>query len=87
VVLQSDGKIVVAGQSSNLTNPDFAIARFTAGGTLDGSFDSDGRLTVDFFGSFDGAECAVIQTDGKILVGGFARNGTSTALGLVRVVP
>ncbi len=87
VVVQSDGKIVVAGQSSNLTNPDFAIARFVDGGTLDGSFDSDGKLTVDFFDSFDGAECAAIQTDGKIVVGGFARNGTSTALGLVRVLP
>lgn len=87
VVVQSDDRIVVAGQSSNLTNPDFAIARFTAGGTLDGSFDSDGKLTVDFFDSFDGAECAAIQADGKIVVGGFARNGTSTVLGLVRVVP
>jgi uncharacterized delta-60 repeat protein len=87
VAVGSGGKIVVAGQSSNLVNPDFAIARFTAGGTLDPSFDTDGKLTVSFFDSFDSAECAAIQTDGKIVVGGFARNGTSTALGMVRVLP
>jgi uncharacterized delta-60 repeat protein len=87
VAVQTDGKIVVAGRSSNLMNPDFAIARFSAAGTLDGSFDGDGKLTVDFFGSSDGAECAAIQTDGKIVLGGFARNGTSTGLGLVRVLP
>jgi len=87
LAVQAGGEIVVAGQSSNLMNPDFAIARFSAAGTLDGSFDGDGKLTVDFFDSFDGAECAAIQADGKIVVGGFARNGTSTALGLVRVLP
>ena len=87
VAVQSGGEIVVAGQSSNLMNADFGVARFTAGGTLDDSFDGDGMLTVDFFGSSDGAECAAIQTDGKIVVGGFARNGTSTGLGLVRVLP
>ena len=87
VALQADGRILVAGRSSNKSNPDFAVARYAANGTLDGSFGSGGKLTIDFFGSFDGAENVVVQPDGKIVLGGFARNGTRTGYGLVRVLP
>ncbi|HKE20466.1 MAG TPA: hypothetical protein VKB80_36585, partial [Kofleriaceae bacterium] len=87
VAVQPDGRIVVAGQSSNLAVPDFAIARFDTTGALDGSFDGDGMLAVDFFGSFDGAACVALQPDGKIIAAGFARNGTATGLGMVRLLP
>ena len=87
VAVQADGRIVVAGQSSNRSNPDFAVARFSANGTSDASFGTGGKLTIDFFGSFDGAENAVMQPDGKIVLGGFARNGTRTGYGLARVNP
>ena len=87
VAVQADGRIVVAGQSSNRSNPDFAVARFAANGTLDPSFGTAGKLTIDFFGSFDGAENVVMQPDGRIVIGGFARNGTRTGYGLARVNP
>ena len=87
VAVQADGRIVVAGQSSNRSNPDFAVARFAANGTLDPSLGTAGKLTIDFFGSFDGAENAVMQPDGKIVLGGFASNGTRTGYGLARVNP
>ena len=88
IALQADGKIVVAGQSSNGSNPDFGIARFNADGTPDGSFGTGGKLTVSFFDSFDGAESVVIQPDGKIVVGGFVTSGTRTiGYGLARVNP
>ena len=76
---QADGKIVVVGQAGNLgTNPDMAIARFNDSGfALDTSFGTDGKLTVDFFGGIDGAEAVVQQADGKLVVGGFARNGAA----------
>jgi hypothetical protein len=67
--------------------PNFGIARFDAAGALDASFGTDGKLTVDFFGASDGAECVAVQPDGKIVVAGFARNGASTGLGLARVLP
>jgi uncharacterized delta-60 repeat protein len=85
VVLQSDDKIVVVGQSSNQSNPDFAVARYNTDGALDTSFALDGKLIIDFFGSFDGAEGAVVQSDGNFVVGGFARNGARTGYALVRV--
>ena len=87
ITVQADGKIVVAGQSSNKSNPDFAVARFSTNGTLDSSFGTGGKLTIDFFGSFDGAENVAMQPDGKIVLGGFARNGTRTGYGLARVNP
>jgi uncharacterized delta-60 repeat protein len=87
VALQGDGKIVVVGQSSNLMSPDLAVARLTAAGAPDESFGEGGKLAVDFFGSFDGGECVAIQPDGKIVVAGFARNVTTTGLGMVRLLP
>jgi uncharacterized delta-60 repeat protein len=87
IAVRSDGSILVAGQSSNLSNPDFAVALFDRGGVLDGRLDADGKLTVDFFGAGDGAENVAVQPDGKIVVSGFARNGNRTNYALARIVP
>ncbi|TMM13860.1 MAG: hypothetical protein E6G00_01400, partial [Actinobacteria bacterium] len=47
VQIQDDGKIVAAGGAiSTVTGGDFAVARLTAGGTLDQSFDQDGIATT-----------------------------------------
>src|SRR5215212_3579748 len=77
VMVQPDGKIVVAGTVD--FNPDlpgsgldFALARYNASGTLDGSFGNGGKVVFDFFGSFDQANAAVLQPDGKIIVAGSA---------------
>jgi len=76
-MLQPDGKIVVAGTVD--FNPDlpgsgldFALARYNSNGTLDGSFGKGGTVVFDFFGSFDQANAAVLQPDGKIIVVGSA---------------
>jgi len=77
LMLQPDGKIVVAGTVD--FNPDvpgsgldFALARYNSNGTLDGSFGKGGKVVFDFFGSFDQANGAVLQPDGKIIVVGSA---------------
>ena len=77
VMVQADGKIVVAGTVD--FNPDvpgsgldFALARYNSSGTLDGSFGKGGKVVFDFFGSFDQANGAVLQPDGKIIVVGSA---------------
>lgn len=87
VAVQSDDKIVVAGESSNSLNPDFAVARYDIHGVLDPTFGTAGKLTIDFFGSRDGGRTVVVQPDGKIVLGGFALNGTSVGFGLVRINP
>src|SRR5947209_9805228 len=77
--LQTDGKIVVAGvaTSADGTLSEFAIARFNANGGLDSSFGKGGKVTTNFVGVQPGgvsnpATVILIQTDGKILVGGSA---------------
>jgi len=77
IMLQPDGKIVVAGTAD--FNPrvpgsglDFALARYTANGSLDASFGDAGKMVFDFFGSFDQANAAALQPDGKIIVVGSA---------------
>jgi uncharacterized delta-60 repeat protein len=86
VALQSDGKIVAAGRSSSKLNSNFAVARYDSAGNPDASFDQDGKLTVDIFGSTDVAENIVIQGDGKIVLGGLAHD-TVDGYGVVRVLP
>jgi uncharacterized delta-60 repeat protein len=50
MVLQADGKIVVAGETnpSKTSNWDLALVRYNANGTLDGSFGTGGKVTTHF---------------------------------------
>jgi uncharacterized delta-60 repeat protein len=81
-----DGKIIVAGIASSQTNPDFAVARYNNDGTLDTTFNGDGLLTIDFFSSSDVAESVAIQPNGRIVLGGSARDNVE-GYGVARVVP
>lgn len=85
VTLQPDGKIVVAGRSSN-SNVNFAVARYNTNGTLDTTFgrDSSGTLAIDFFLFTDIAESVVVQPDGQIVLGGATRDNVD-AYGLARI--
>ena len=83
--VQSDGKIVVVGGQQPLSGGccyEFAIARYTSAGALDASFGTGGRL-ITRASPFtnDYANAVAIQSDGKIVVGGYS-NGR---LGLVRL--
>ena len=44
VAIQPDGKIVVAGNARNSLTTDFALARYNPNGTLDATFDDDGKI-------------------------------------------
>ena len=70
VAIQSDGKIVIAGDIRTLTdNFNFALARYNVDGSLDTSFDGDGKVTTDFGGG-EIATAVAIQSDGKIVAAG-----------------
>ena len=78
VAIQSDGKIVAAGYSLSATNnQDFALARYNTDGSLDTSFDGDGKLTTDFGLFFDFAFSVAIQADGKIVAAGNSGAGNT----------
>jgi uncharacterized delta-60 repeat protein len=85
VALQPDGKIVAAGWLfDNTANIDFAVARYNADGSLDGTFGIDGRVRTDFFGLDDVANAVALQPDGKIIVAGTARVGFDLRIALAR---
>jgi len=89
MTLQDDGKIVVVGQSASLTsNADMAVARYAANGlAADTAFDTDGKLTIDFFGRRDSAQAVVQQPDGKLVIGGFAQGANGIFFALARLMP
>ncbi len=75
VALQSDGKIVAAGFSHSTSAYLFALARYNADGSLDTTFDADGKVTTDVLSSYGDARSIVIQPDGKIVAAGYSDTG------------
>ena len=84
VAIQSDGKIVAAGFSHNGIDNDFALARYNTDGSLDTSFDTDGKVTTAIGAATDIANSVAIQSDGKIVAAGYANNGSNNDFALVR---
>jgi uncharacterized delta-60 repeat protein len=73
LAVQADGKVVAGGIAAfGGSNPNFALARYYADGTLDASFSGDGKVTTDFTGGYDEAWDVELQPDGKIVAGGAA---------------
>jgi uncharacterized delta-60 repeat protein len=80
MVLQPDGKIVLAGRSVlSGTITAFALARFNPDGSLDNGFSSDGVLTTIFgtnANDYSDAFAIELQSDGKIVAtGDYTPNG------------
>ena len=84
IALQSNGKIVAAGYSSNGNDFDFAVARYNSDGNLDNTFDTDGKVVTQIGFSNDIARSSAIQTDGKIIVAGNTDNGKGSDFAVVR---
>ncbi|MCP3996773.1 MAG: hypothetical protein GY722_17190, partial [bacterium] len=84
VTVQSDGKILVAGESWNGTDYDFALTRYNADGSLDTTFDTDGKLTTAVGSANDYGWSVTVQSDGKILVAGDSYNGSNYDFALTR---
>jgi uncharacterized delta-60 repeat protein len=87
LAVQSDNKIVLAGYSFNNVNEDFALVRFNANGSLDTTFDVDGILTLIFGTGDERAHGVALQSDGRIVVAGFAWNGTDYDFAVARIWP
>lgn len=72
VAIQSDGKIVVAGNSvaKDVLNNNFFVVRYDTDGTPDNTFGIDGMVLAG--GDDWTAKAIAIQSDGKIVVAGSA---------------
>jgi serralysin len=84
ITIQPDGKIVLGGKALVADAQDFALARYNTDGTLDSSFDTDGKVTTDIsFGASDSINGLALASDGKIVAAGtyaYGNNGGSFAL-------
>ena len=84
VIIQPDGKIIAAGQTSNGTNFDIAVVRYNVNGSLDTSFDSDGKAVTPIGSSNELVRTIALQNDGKIVVAGQTFNGANNDICLLR---
>jgi uncharacterized delta-60 repeat protein len=73
VAIQADGKIVAGGIIYATQGPwygAFALVRYNPDGTLDSSFDEDGRVITEMASGNDSIAAVAIQADGRILAAG-----------------
>ncbi len=83
--LQSDEKIIIAGWSNNGTANDFSAVRITQSGTLDSSFDGDGKRLIDLGASDDYGHVVELQDDGKILIAGTKVSNIGNSIAVTRI--
>ncbi len=76
VQITNDGKIVAGVYYNNGGTTDIAILRYSSDGKLDTSFGNQGITTMHASLDVDQLQSLLIQSDGKILVGGFAQGST-----------
>jgi uncharacterized delta-60 repeat protein len=79
LVIDSAGRMVVAGARDPGTRPRFAVARYDPGGTLDTSFSGDGTVTTGFGAAYS----AAVDSQGRIVAAGCVRD----VFALVRYEP
>ncbi|MCH9674709.1 MAG: DUF4347 domain-containing protein, partial [Gammaproteobacteria bacterium] len=85
VLVQPDGKVVVAGYTLHGGQYVFGVTRYTADGALDPSFGGDGTVTVAVGdGNVFGVGVA-LQADGKIVLTSDVRVGGVWQIGVVRL--
>jgi uncharacterized delta-60 repeat protein len=82
LVLQKDGKLVAAGETST-DGFDFALARYNPDGTLDRGFGGDGMVVTDFGGA-DRAAALLIDNTGRIVAAGSSGTSLSSAVAIAR---
>ncbi len=86
LALAPDGKIVVAGMTKTDPLSFVAVARYNPDGTLDNSFDTDGKRTFPLENRGAGARAVKVMSDQRIVVvGDFVRNSQSD-FGVVRLL-
>jgi len=89
VAIQSDGKILIGGQSTPTVDEypdDFLLARYTADGSLDPTFAGDG-IRVRSFRLDDWIEDMALQANGKIVVVGASQGRPPRGYAVARYLP
>ncbi|MES2543564.1 MAG: T9SS type A sorting domain-containing protein [Bacteroidota bacterium] len=84
MIIQSDNKILVAGQAIIAGNYDFALVRYNVDGSLDTAFGGTGKVTTPIGTNVDIIKAIDLQTDGKIVVSGHSVNSTINYIAVAR---
>jgi uncharacterized delta-60 repeat protein len=78
VAVDSQGRIVLGGTSqAPFSQDDFAVARLTEDGELDGSFASGGTLLIDFGSDEDVASGLAVDSSDRVLIAGYTSTSES----------
>lgn len=81
VAIQSSGKLVVAGDRGL---QQFAIARLSSNGFLDGSFGGGDGIALTNFGDYDAGRAMALGPNGRPVVAGVVQPGSTLDWGLAR---
>jgi uncharacterized delta-60 repeat protein len=83
----SDGKLLLAGQRTVPpgTGIAAAIVRLNPDGSVDRSFGVSGLVTLDLYPGFETASDLALQSDGRIVVAGYAHHEGRTRLTVTRL--
>jgi uncharacterized delta-60 repeat protein len=85
IAVQSDGKIVFTGDYNTPgNNKDWMVMRLNSDGTPDTCFGSDGIVSTAIGNGDDTVTSLKLQSDGKIVVGGYRANNSAYAFALAR---
>lgn len=84
LVVQPDGKLVVAGQTFGFDLLDVALVRYRANGTVDAGFGNAGTAVLAVSGGHDAARAIARQGDGKLVVAGYSVAGISSDIAAAR---
>lgn len=68
IAIQPNGKIVVGGYSNGSGTSYFALARYNTNGSLDTTFNADGKEITNFNGNNAYKGVVALQSDGKIII-------------------
>ena len=79
IAIQSDGKILLAGWT--IADGGFVLARYNTNGSLDNTFGNNGIVNTNI-SDVEKVNSLVIQSDGKIIAGGYSISGSDFALNL-----
>jgi uncharacterized delta-60 repeat protein len=88
VALQTDGKILICGNTGSVSSGEMIVVRLNPGGTVDTSFNSTGIKLINFGPGGDEAAGIAIDSFNRIVVVGTANVSTNAFdLAIVRLLP
>ena len=84
VAIQSDGKILLGGSSTDGDSLGYSLIRLLDDGSPDPSFNGDGTILLNLSSGDDEILALGLSSDGKILAGGYSNNGADRDFALLR---